>query len=115
MPNASVVALNECPSSTDCVVTVAPATAPPLGPTTVPVIVAVTSCPHAAFAPTTNTATAANPIPRPQINFLFIFIPPVGGCRLFRLPPPDLISPTGIVYTCLLQVQVANSYIEQIF
>src|ERR1700760_2354229 len=57
MPASLVVPAYSIPRSTDLAVTVAPATAAPLGSVTVPEIVAVTSWAKVAFAPQNRTTS----------------------------------------------------------
>src|SRR5882724_3139071 len=70
------------PRSASFAVTLAPTIGAPLGSETVPVIVAVTSCPHAGFAVHSTSVTSARKTrPNPKDCIFLMLIPPIRSRR----------------------------------
>src|SRR6266446_5502567 len=77
MPASLVCPVHTVPRSVSLAVTVAPTTAAPLGSVTVPVIDAVTSCPHAGFAVHSSATSARKTRPNPKDCIFLMLIPPI--------------------------------------
>src|ERR1700674_1418500 len=90
MPDSLLTAVWVSPRATSFAVTVAPTMAPPLGSVTVPVIDAVTSCPHAAFALQSSATSVIKTSPNPKDCFVLILIPPIRGRRFSGALSPRL-------------------------